>query len=206
VVVSPEPQAGIVEDRRIPALTLDAWRRFVDDDPLVFHCLSNGDWKALDGNERMKYDDLRLTYHSELIVLETSTVKQVMRQGRLLTILNKRESSARRGLIVSGEWATGKSTAIKQLGRAHELRIRNQYSDPERIPVVYITAPPKGSPKKLAAQFARFLGMPPFGGRANEIDIADAVCQVLTDARTDLVIVDWDCKNNGGSDDQGRHA
>ena len=81
-------------------------------------------------------------------------------------------------------------TAIKQLGRAHELLVRNRYPAADRIPVVYVTAPPKGSPKKLATQFAHFLGMPPFRSRANEMDIATAACEVLTEARTDLVIVD----------------
>jgi hypothetical protein len=93
-------------------------------------------------------------------------------------------------MIVSGQWATGKSTAIKQLGRVHELLVRKRFPGQDRIPVVYVTAPPKGSPKKLATQFAHFLGMPPFRSRANEVDIAVAVCGVLTDARTDLVVVD----------------
>jgi hypothetical protein len=55
--------------------------------------------------------------------------------------------------------------------------------------VVYVTCPPKGSPRKLAMEFARFLGLP-LRTRANVTDIADAVCQVLVDARTDLVLVD----------------
>jgi hypothetical protein len=41
----------------------------------------------------------------------------------------------------------------------------------------------------LASEFANFLGLPQ-RPRQNVTDIADAVCQVLTDARTDLVIVD----------------
>jgi hypothetical protein len=68
-----------------------------------------------------------------------------------------------------------------------------EYSSPtgsaDRIPVIYITAPPKGSPRKLAMEFARFLGLP-VTSRANATDIADAVCQVLIDARCDIVIID----------------
>jgi hypothetical protein len=108
----------------------------------------------------------------------------------LLTLLNRREISGRRGLIVSGPWATGKSTALKQLGRAHELMIRERYGGPDRIPVVYVTTPPKGSPRKLALEFARFLGLPPIRTGQNTTDIADAVCQVLIEARCDLVLVD----------------
>jgi len=189
VVVS-APELGIIDDRRAPTTTLAGWRQFVQDDPVTLDLLPDADWAALDMASRNGYDETRIKYHSELIVVETSTVRDVIRQGRLLSLLNQREVCARRGLIVSGAAATGKSTAIKQLGRAHELLIRNRYPAADRIPVVYVTAPPKGSPKTLATQFAHFLGMPPFKSRANEMDIATTVCDVLTEARTDLVIVD----------------
>jgi hypothetical protein len=39
-------------------------------------------------------------------------------------------------------------------------------------------------------EFARFLGLPTIKSRSNVTDIADAVCQVLIDARCDLVLVD----------------
>ncbi|QXQ08763.1 ATP-binding protein [Paeniglutamicibacter sp. Y32M11] len=93
-------------------------------------------------------------------------------------------------MVVSGPWASGKTTAIKLLGKTHELLIKRKYpTQRDRIPVVYITTPPKGSPRKLASEFANFLGLPQ-RPRQNVTDIADAVCQVLTTARTDLVIVD----------------
>ena len=122
--------------------------------------------------------------------MATSTVREVIRQGRLLTLLNRREISARRGLIVSGPWTTGKSTALKQLGRTHELMVRERHPGSDRIPVVYVTTPPKGSPRKLAMEFARFLGLPPIRRSYNTTDIADAVCQILIEARVDLVLVD----------------
>jgi hypothetical protein len=186
-----DTEFGLVDERRLPATTLDGWRQFVDHDPLELDLLKPDDLAGLEEPQRAVYDDNRIKYHSELVIVETSTVAEVIRQGRLLCLLNQREVGARRGLIVSGQWATGKSTAIKQLGRTHELLVRRRYpGGADRIPVVYVTAPPKGSPKKLATQFAHFLGMPPFKSRANEMDIATAVCDVLTDARTELVIVD----------------
>ena len=39
-------------------------------------------------------------------------------------------------------------------------------------------------------EFARFLGLPPVRRGHNTTDIADAVCQVLIEARCDLVLVD----------------
>jgi len=117
-------------------------------------------------------------------------VTEVARQGRLLTIINRRETGARRGMIVSGPQTTGKSTAIKQFGRMHELRVREMHPGVKRIPVVYVTTPPKGSPRKLAMEFARFLGLPPAKRGYNTTDIADAVCQIMLEARVDLILVD----------------
>lgn len=55
-------------------------------------------------------------------MVTTPAIKEITNAGRLLTLMNQRENGARRGLIVSGNAATGKTTAIKQLGRFHELR------------------------------------------------------------------------------------
>lgn len=182
-----EPGLG---DRRDPPTTLQGWRRFVDAEQAQFELLPEAEWTTLSLPARIAYDEARIDYHSEMVIVATSTVRQVTQQGRLLTMLNRRESSARRGLIVSGAWTTGKSTALKQLGRTHELMVRQRFPGQDRIPVVYVTTPPKGSPRKLAAEFARFLGLPPVKARFNTTDIADAVCQVLIDARCDLVLVD----------------
>ncbi|MGV2919611.1 AAA family ATPase [Streptomyces alfalfae] len=122
-------------------------------------------------SRRSSYDERRIDYHSELQVVWTSTVKEVAHQGRLLTLLNHREHGARRGMIISGERATGKTTALRQLGRLHELRTRQRYPGGRRIPVVYVTAPPKGSPRKIAIEFARFLGLPVISPRHNTVDI-----------------------------------
>ncbi|MFF9185437.1 TniB family NTP-binding protein [Streptomyces misionensis] len=182
------PEPG--EDRTDPSTRLEGWRRFVEEDPAVFQLLPERQWQALSPPMRDAYDEARIAYHSELQVVRTSTVREIAHQGRLLTLLNQREHGARRGMIVSGEWTTGKTTALKQLGRLHELRVRQRFPGSDRIPVVYITAPPKGSPRKLAMEFARFLGLPVINPRHNTIDVTSAVCQVLIEARTDLVLVD----------------
>ncbi|ATO61684.1 MULTISPECIES: ATP-binding protein [Mycobacteriaceae] len=182
---------GQLEDRRQPTTTLEGWRRFVDADPPEFTLLADDEWASLGEDERTAYNEARVAHHSELVVVTTSAIEAITHQGRLLTLLNQREIGARRGLIISGGAATGKTTAIKQLGRFHELRTRARFpGDESRIPVVYVTAPPKGSPRKLAMEFARFLGLPTLNQRMNVTDISDAVCQVLIDARTDIVVVD----------------
>ncbi|MEU9158428.1 ATP-binding protein [Streptomyces sp. NPDC048417] len=194
VVSTPGPNghdaADLLEIRRDPTTQLTGWRQFVDADPADFPLLPEQRWQSLSPADREVYDDARVLYHSELQVVRTAAVREIAHQGRLLTLLNQRETGARRGLIVSGRQTTGKTTALKQLGRLHELRVRQRYPGSDRIPVVYLTAPPKGSPRKLAIEFARFLGLPAVSARHNTIDITNVVCQVMTEARTDLVLVD----------------
>lgn len=187
-----EPDFGLNGDRREPTMTLSGWRRFIDTPPATFQLLPEQRWRSLSEEQRETYDEARINYHSEMIVVATSTIRQVNRQGRLLTMLNRREISARRGLIVSGAQTTGKTTALKQLGRTHELMMRQRHPGrlQDRIPVVYVTTPPKGSPRMLAMEFARFLGLPPIKRAYNTTDVADAVCQVLTESKVDLVLVD----------------
>ena len=182
--------AGLLENRRAPATTLEGWRSFISADPSELALLPAGQWQALGERDRRDYDEARIAHHAELVVVTTSAIAEITSEGQLLVLMNQREIGARRGLIVSGDAATGKTTSIKQLGRLHELRVRARFpAGADRIPVVYVTCPPKGSPRKLAMEFARFLGLP-LRTRANVTDIADAVCQVLIDARTDLVLVD----------------
>jgi AAA domain len=178
-----------LDPRQVPSVTLDGWRQFVDAKPAAFELIDHHEYSSLPGPEKLAYDDRRMAYHSELVIIETSTVRPITRQGRLLTLLNQRECGARRSMIVSGPWASGKTTTIKLLGKVHEQHVRRRYPGQDRIPVVYITTPPKGSPRKLASEFANFLGLPT-RQRHNTTDIADAVCHVLTQARTELVIVD----------------
>ncbi|MQY15118.1 hypothetical protein SRB5_52960 [Streptomyces sp. RB5] len=85
---------------------------------------------------------------------------------------------------------TGKTTAITQLGLAHELLDRARHPGvSDHIPVVYITVPPAATARMVAVEFARFLGLP-VRTRMNITDILDSVCGVLTDTRVGLVLVD----------------
>jgi TniB protein len=119
-----------------------------------------------------------------------SRLRQVINAGRRLTLLNRHAISARRGLILSGPAGTGKTTAVTQLGKTHETidRARHLGLD-DRIPVVYVTVPPATTPRMLAVEFARFLGLP-VTTRANITDVIEAVCGVMNDTRTSVVCVD----------------
>ena len=92
---------------------------------------------------------------------------------------------------MSGPAGTGKTTAVTQLGKTHEVMHRKRHpGSGGDIPVIYITAPPRRPPKMIAVEFARFLGLP-VARRANITDITEAVCGVCLDARASLVCVDF---------------
>ncbi|MFG2919788.1 TniB family NTP-binding protein [Kitasatospora sp. NPDC048298] len=170
--------------------TLDGWRHFVADPPPPPILLTAAEYAALPELDQAIYNEGRLDHHARLLVVATSTVRHTVTCGRRLVVLNRHAISARRGLIVSGPAGTGKTIAITQLGRAHELLDRARHPNGhDRIPVLYVTVPPAATARMIAAEFARFLGLP-VKSRANITDIIEAVVGVCTDTRTGLVLVD----------------
>ena len=170
--------------------TLQGWRAFTSAAPAAPELLPERQVAAMGDDERLGYDEHRLDYHTRLAVVATSTLRQVVNTGRRLTLLNRHAISARRGLILSGAAGTGKTTAITQYGKTHEAIDRQRHPGrDERIPVIYVTVPPAATPRMLAVEFARFLGLP-VTSRANITDVIEAVCGVAVDARVSLVCVD----------------
>jgi hypothetical protein len=170
--------------------TLTGWRRFTQDKHTIPELLSCKELTQLDEVDRILYDEDRIDYHTRLTVVATSTVTHVAQKGRRLTLLNRHAISARRGLILSGAAGTGKTTAITQFGKMHEAMDRQRHPHGgDRIPVLYVTVPPAATPRMLAAEFARFLGLP-VTQRANLTDIIEAVCGVCCDTGTSVVICD----------------
>src|SRR5262249_61077773 len=102
-----------------------------------------------------------------------------------------RVSAGRRGLV-RGDAGRGKTRAVTPLGRTHELLLRSWLGRPAaagRAPVVYATVPPSATPRMLAAEFARFAGLPA-SPRQNQAEITNAVCDVMSRLRADLVLID----------------
>ncbi|MFF2615799.1 ATP-binding protein [Kitasatospora sp. NPDC058046] len=170
--------------------TLDGWRTFAAGPPGPPVLLSSDELRRLSPAERALYDEDRLDHHARMLVVATSFVEKTVVCGRRLVLLNRHAISARRGLMVSGLPGTGKTSAITQLGLAHELLDRARHPNvADRIPVLYITVPPAATARMVAAEFARFLGLP-VRPRSNMTDIIEAVVGVCTDSRTGLVLVD----------------
>ncbi|MGR6924375.1 AAA family ATPase [[Actinomadura] parvosata] len=186
-MVTPPP-----DTEHSPLTTKDGWRRFVDDAPACPQWLSACARKRLTDQDRRADDEARLDYHARLVVVATPTVRKIFTTGRRLVLLNRHQISGRRGLIVTGQAGTGKTTAITQLGRNHELLVRQRLGAAAfdgRLPVVYVTVPPRATPKMLAIEFARFLGIPVFRSDT-QTAITNAVCDLLIKLRVELALVD----------------
>jgi len=155
--------------------TLQGWREFVAAEPTTPTPRNLHEYIDMSPAEQEAADEERLDHHARLLVVATSTVRHTVTSGRRLVLLNRHAISARRGLIVSGPAGTGKTIAITQLGRTYELldRARHPHRS-ERIPVLYITVPPAATARMIAAEFARFLGLPVRRG-LNITDIIEAV-------------------------------
>ncbi|MEU6072132.1 TniB family NTP-binding protein [Streptomyces sp. NPDC047082] len=187
----PDATADAVDDQAGYQLTTrQGWRHFTAELPTPPALLSEDEYERLDRFQQQVYDEDRLDHHARLRVVATSTVRHTVTCGRRLVLLNKHAISARRGLIVSGPAGTGKTIAITQLGRAHELldQARHPHAT-NRIPVLYITVPPAATARMVAAEFARFLGLP-VRRSSNITDLMEAVVGVCTDTHTGLVLVD----------------
>lgn len=170
--------------------TLRGWRAFVADRAEVPQLLGEDTWRGLDEAERLRYDEARLAHHAKLVVVATPTIGQVVVEGRRLQYLNRHAQVGRCGWILSGPARTGETTCLTQLGKTIEtMHARRHPHAAGHIPVVYITAPPAATPRMIAVEFARFLGLP-LTRRANITDVLEAVCGVCLDAATTLVCVD----------------
>jgi hypothetical protein len=173
-----------------PLTTKEGWHRFVHDAPQAPDLLDDRLWKRLDAHRRDEYDQCRFAHHARLVVVATPTIRKVVQLGRRLSLLNQGQISARRGLILTGAAGTGKTTALTQLGRSHELLARQRRSAPGPfLPVAYVTVPPTCTAKMLAAEFARFLGLP-MSKTLNQASITNAVCDQMCRAGTNLILVD----------------
>ncbi|MFF4805867.1 AAA family ATPase [Streptomyces sp. NPDC001351] len=139
-----------------PLTMKEGWRRFVEHESSPPTLLTAVQRAALSPKGKLRDDGLRRNYHAVLPLVNTPTIQKVITTSRLLVQLNRQQISARRSINISGASGTGKTTALSQLGRAHEIAVRKRHPrDRSRLPVIYVTVPPATTPKTLAMEFAR---------------------------------------------------
>lgn len=173
-----------------PLTTKEGWSRFVAETAAAPPVLSPAQLQHLEPSHRQAHDRDREGYHARLVIVSTPTIRHVTTTGRSRILLNRHQTSARRGLIVSGAAGTGKTTAVTQLGKNYQqLALRRGEVTAEDLPVVYVTVPPAATPKMLASELARFIGLP-LPSRVSQVEITNRVCDLLCSLRCRLVLID----------------
>lgn len=171
--------------------TLDSWRDFITRDPEPMALLTEAELRRLTPVERIAYDDDRSDYHAALPALKTPVLDRTVAKGLLFMRLNRGpQTGTPCGMILSGVPGVGKTTAVKALGRTVEQAYRKKNPQmTSAVPVVYITMPTGEHPKALPAELLYFLGAP-YAARTNETMLTHQACQLMTDLKTSLVIID----------------
>src|ERR1700687_3689779 len=152
------PVAGVSDVEAVadePLTTKEGWRRFVDHQPDPPVLLDAAALARLSPPDRGRYDEARREYHGDLPLVNTPIIQTVISTSRLLVQLNRKQVSARRGVIISGASGTGKTTALTQLGRTHERHTRKRYpAARHRLAVLYVTVPPAAAGRVVGGVFA----------------------------------------------------
>lgn len=184
------PLTALDDEVDHPLTTKEGWARFVAEGIDAPTRLSQAAFQRLTDNQRVQYNTAREHYHARLVIVSTPTIRHVAATGRKRILLNRYQHSARRGLIVTGAAGTGKTTAITQLGKNYQQLVYRDQPRPEgSLPVAYVTVPPAATPKMLAVEFARFIGLP-LPSRFSQVELTNRVCDLLCTLRTTLVLID----------------
>lgn len=193
-----QPGDGLAELSAYAARCFDnkhAWRRFVaEPTPIAPSVPSRARYRSMSTREQRVCDEARLTHLSRFII-ETPRLIQIREAalGVLRTNL-RRGPGARRGIVIDGHGALGKTTIATEIGRAweRELSVRfgvNADEEAEFVPVIYASMSATNSVKSILVAIAEFLEIP----HRSSTSIDKLLLQVKTIARrccTSLVIVD----------------
>jgi hypothetical protein len=137
----------------------------------------------------------RLAYHSAFVTVRTPAIDTLALTVRRLMLLGRHQrTTARPSLILTGPAATGKTTALLEVGRACHLAHTRQHPAPPgngqpAVPVAYVLVPPGASAKTLTAGFARYLGIP-VTARTTQAQLMQAVTHTYNTAGVRLVLID----------------
>ncbi|WP_308299915.1 TniB family NTP-binding protein [Streptomyces sp. CJ_13] len=179
-MVKHPPAQELTQDEPLPPTTWQGWQQFVDTPPPTP--------PAPDAPPRSAEE--RLAYHSDFVTIRTPAINTISTTVRTLMVLGRHQrATARPSLIVTGPPTTGKTTALLQVGRTCHLAETIRTGNHDQIPVAYVLVPPGASAKTLAAEFARFLGIP-ITHRMTQAQIMTSVCDTYTRAGVRLVMID----------------
>ncbi|WP_404871091.1 TniB family NTP-binding protein (plasmid) [Kitasatospora griseola] len=137
----------------------------------------------------------RLAYYSRFVTVRTPAIDSLSASVRRLMLLGRHQrTTARPSLILTGPAATGKTTALLEVGRVCHLAHHRRHSSVPGsahpvVPVAYVLVPAGASAKTLTAQFARYLGIPTTT-RMTQAQLMQAVTHTYNTVGVRLVLID----------------
>lgn len=138
-----------------------------------------------------RHDQERLAYHAQLPLLQTQFLRDVLRTGDQLAVLNQSAVGGQQGVLITGPPRSGKTTALQELGRRLEELGRARHTGRLHTPVVQLRIHPADSGHTVLTRLARILNAPSSrSSRASTASTSAAVCEALLLSGAIAVLVD----------------
>ncbi|CAL9451180.1 hypothetical protein SUDANB58_02451 [Streptomyces sp. enrichment culture] len=129
----------------------------------------------------------RLSYHAQLPVLRTPFLQEVLLLGARLAMLNQTPAGGRQGLLITGPPRSGKTTALKELGRHFA---QTAFTGLPSGPAAYLRLHPADSDRTALLRLGKLVGLPPCPSRTSTAAVSEALQEALVSSETGLVLVD----------------
>lgn len=173
--------------------TLNGLRQRIDTQVARPDPLSREQFDCLDDSTQASYDDLRLQWFSNGLIVKTPALRRLTTTGLSLMRMHNPGSVGERGIVLTGPPHIGKTTALIRLAAETEtwmFKRHPDFRDQGHAPVAYIEMEPKASPKSIASSILNFYGIPHNFKSATQHQLTDSALDALRRHRTHLLIID----------------
>ncbi|MCP2013420.1 hypothetical protein L1280_000548 [Deinococcus sp. HSC-46F16] len=182
---------------RLNPRTVEGWRDILAEPRSYAPEHATPEERATWPEERQdEYDLARIRHHSNLPVIITPEMKQILRDIRLQLQANVHSRGTVCGAVITGPATYGKTTALEEVGRQYETWFRKEFppEDPNAttlvIPVVKVGLPAKATTKSINVAIAEFYGAALRRRESTSNDYQAVIRDRVVVHRTQLIIVD----------------
>ena len=173
--------------------TLEGLRQRIDNRIIRPDVLSRTDFDRCTEAEQVLYDDQRLQWFSNGLIVRTPALRRLTMTGLSLLRVHDPSTVGERGIVLTGPPHIGKTTALIRLAAEVEQwagKRAPDFRETGRAPVAYIEMEPKASPKSIASSILNFYGIPHNFKSATQHQLTDQALDALRRRHTQMLIID----------------
>lgn len=173
--------------------SLDGLRQRIDNRLIRPHILTRNEFGSLSADGQTLYDDQRLQWFSNGLIVKTPALRRLTTTGLSLLRMHDPNTVGERGIVLTGPPHIGKTTALIRLAADIESWLAKRQPDFRECghaPVAYIEMEPKASPKSIASSILHFYGIPHNFKSATQHQLTDQALDALRRRRTQVLIID----------------